>query len=476
MIARFLLAALAVWIASTPLAADDNLRVVKLSVTPAGPPQPLLRYRFAPAQRQLVEGNAAALYYRAIVVLLQTPREKNDQVQISDWLGLPPAELPRDEARKTLSRHSTELDEARLAARRRSAAWDLPLRDEGVATLLPEIQESRALARLMALEARLAILEGDYAAASLALENMYTMARRVGESGTLISMLVGIAIQGLAADEVQHWIAQEGSPNAYWALTCLPPSVGNLADSLESEDLWIEGSVPYADLLDKAILTSDQLDEMAREMGSLASLEWMNAGFQVELASGKQVDVRVPAQAALLPIVLRAYPVCKRQLLESDMDREMVEGMQPLQVVMLRWVQVYRELLDEIVVWARHAPVETRQAAEQIDERFHELAGRPEAALANFMLPAVNAANRAVLRGDQQLAMLRVVEALRLYAAAHDGRLPEALADITEVPVPHDPATNGPFEYRLEGKTALLRSAEKGAVIPETQFKITVRQ
>ena len=474
MIRRYLLAAMALLIVWTPLVADDNLDVVKLTVTPAGPPRPLLRYRFRPEARQLAEGNAAAMYYRAIIVLQQDDRDRKQRQNIYAWLELPHTELPLEEARRTLSTFRNVLPEARLAARRKRVEWDLPLKEQGVATRLPEIQEMRELARLMTIEARLAILEGDYATASLVLENMYTMGQQLGEAGTLVSMLVGLAAQGAATEEVIHWISQSDSPNAYWALTCLPSSMGNLAESLESEDLWIRGSIPYADLLGAAILTPQQLEHMAHEVGTLLDAQWVDGGFQIEFDSGETQDVRVPAGVALLPLVLRAYPVCKRQLLESDLDHELIERMEPLQVVMLRSVQVYRELLDEMVVWSRHTPLESREALMEIDRQFKSLANRPEAVMANLMLPGIGAASRAVLRGDQKIAMLRAVEAMRLYAAAHDGQLPNSLDQITEVPVPRDPATGGPFAYRLEGDTAILTSTQKGLVIPDTQFEITV--
>src|SRR5690606_6683107 len=121
-------------------------------------------------------------------------------------------------------------------------------------------------------------------------------------------------------------------------------------------------SIPYSELLGQAVLTPRQLEDLAHEVGSLMDAQWANWRFQVEFNSGQVQQVRVPSRVALLPLVLRAYPVCKRQLLESDFDRELIEMMDPLQVVLLRWVQVYRELLDEMVVWSRHTPRESRQA------------------------------------------------------------------------------------------------------------------
>jgi hypothetical protein len=48
------------------------------------------------------------------------------------------------------------------------------------------------------------------------------------------------------------------------------------------------------------------------------------------------------------------------------------------------------------------------------------------------------------------------VEAIRAYAAGHEGRLPTALTDITDLPVPQDPATGQPFHYALTGGKAML--------------------
>ncbi len=58
----------------------------------------------------------------------------------------------------------------------------------------------------------------------------------------------------------------------------------------------------------------------------------------------------------------------------------------------------------------------------------------------------------------RNIAALRVIEALRVHAAAHDGQLPYKLSDVTDVPVPDDPGTGKPFDYRLDADTATLVS------------------
>jgi len=55
---------------------------------------------------------------------------------------------------------------------------------------------------------------------------------------------------------------------------------------------------------------------------------------------------------------------------------------------------------------------------------------------------------------ERALAVQRVIEALQLYAAVHDGKLPDKLDDVINVPIPNDPGTDRPFEYSHDGDTA----------------------
>ena len=54
------------------------------------------------------------------------------------------------------------------------------------------------------------------------------------------------------------------------------------------------------------------------------------------------------------------------------------------------------------------------------------------------------------------MAALRCVEAIRLYAAAHNGRLPTTLDDVKEAPVPNDPHTGKQFLYHVGNGLATL--------------------
>ena len=59
-------------------------------------------------------------------------------------------------------------------------------------------------------------------------------------------------------------------------------------------------------------------------------------------------------------------------------------------------------------------------------------------------------------RLDRDVAALQCVEALRLYAANHNGKFPNELTDVTEAALPNDPFTQKPFVYSRTGSRAVL--------------------
>jgi hypothetical protein len=76
--------------------------------------------------------------------------------------------------------------------------------------------------------------------------------------------------------------------------------------------------------------------------------------------------------------------------------------------------------------------------------------------LASLLMPALSNARGASVRSERRIAMLRVVEALRLHAAESGGKLPSSLDEIKAVPLPIDPVTGKPFGYKLtDGKATL---------------------
>ncbi len=83
----------------------------------------------------------------------------------------------------------------------------------------------------------------------------------------------------------------------------------------------------------------------------------------------------------------------------------------------------------------------------------------------------MGAAQSAVARNDREIAVLRTIEALRMYAAANEGRLPEKLSDLT-VPVPIDAVTGKPFEYQLRDDTAVIEGPPLPGILLRLEIKV----
>jgi len=139
-----------------------------------------------------------------------------------------------------------------------------------------------------------------------------------------------------------------------------------------------------------------------------------------------------------------------RRLVEAGFAQDLVKTFPPLQVILRDAIRDYEIQRDERIkllalpLWQIDSLAGSEELAPDGDELFADL------------LPHIVKLRRTQGRLEQQIALLRHVEALRLYAAEHDGKLPAKLSEIS-VPLPLDPVTGLPFVYTVEGATAHLR-------------------
>jgi len=77
-------------------------------------------------------------------------------------------------------------------------------------------------------------------------------------------------------------------------------------------------------------------------------------------------------------------------------------------------------------------------------------------------------------RFGNNLSVLQSVEAIRHYAATHDGRLPEKSGDITDLEFPNDVITDKPLEYRRTARGAVVESKipEGGDAADTTRYEV----
>jgi hypothetical protein len=157
---------------------------------------------------------------------------------------------------------------------------------------------------------------------------------------------------------------------------------------------------------------------------------------------------------------LRSYAVAKRALIERGIAAKEVEAMPVGQAILMATSRIFEEMQDESLKCHFLPYWEAKPLLDRADNNLRRIALRQEEPLpvGSLLLPATGAARDAFARMEQRIALLRVIEALRLYGAANGGRLPKQLADITEAPIPVDPVTGKEFSYNLHGDTALLEA------------------
>jgi hypothetical protein len=325
------------------------------------------------------------------------------------------------------------------------------------------------------LQARLALADKDFAAAAHHLETGFAFARHVSDGPTLISKLVGIAMAGQVAATVTDFVAQPEAPNLYWALTALPRPLISLRGSMEWEYRILEMQFPELADLDRP-RTAEQWDGLLRrvrtEMRDLAGLAGEGNTRKLPPWFPKSCDPAVPAARSPELPAARAFLVRSKHLTAAQ-----VEALPPAQVLLQAMIGTYREERDAWYV-ATYLPYSQARPLLTANAKRLKEATATEANLPARLLSGVDRVMDRQAALERDLAALRVIEALRLHAAAHDGKLPARLADVTEVPVPDDPGTGRPFDYHLEGATATLISQVPDDPFPKNgiRYRVTIRK
>src|SRR5262249_60322398 len=108
--------------------------------------------------------------------------------------------------------------------------------------------------------------------------------------------------------------------------------------------------------------------------------------------------------------------------------------MRPARLLLLSSVAPYKEARDACYGVACLPSPRARPVFEGAVKRLRA-APIPEGHVpARLLLPGLGRSMATQIRLERNLSALRVVEALRMYAAAHDGKLPDKLSDVTEGP------------------------------------------
>lgn len=449
---------------------DAELETV-VTVTPMPEPTPALKYRFwkSPALRE--PGNVNAPMNRALLLYLSHAKRNELDRQYADraetWVDGPLGELPETDLPDYLTAHRGILD--MLYASVKLDTIDRHMTDrnrtgmEAINLNLDDVSQLRNLARLLQLDGRLAIAEGRYADAIETIAAGFRLAEYNIASGDamLVRGLVTTAICGIMFIVVDELSQQADAPNLYWALAGLPEELWSLRAWLDGEMAWTERAMQP--VFKPLPVGADRLESRERliEAARLILAFGQSTGPRSDKdGAGSEQLSRLLAGAAVMALADRAAD----QLVAMGLPNEQVSRMDPAMAVLTNIRLKFETPRDELFKWAMLAELDTGYTDAQW-QRFESGMQGPELAdpanvLVGLLMPAVQAADGAVLRTRARRAQLMLRESLRAYAAANGDQLPESLENLQPLPALPQPFIRDLFEYQRISPTEAIVTRE----------------
>jgi hypothetical protein len=449
------LAAVALPVRAEPAAAPPET-LIRLTVQPAPAPKPALRYVLLPELKEVRSGNPCYNYLKCFMEQQKFFFDKESFERREKLLTMPLKELPAQELQDY---GGAALHQADCAARLDTPDWQIlpKLKAEGINTLLPDIQQLRALANALKVRFRAEVALGRFDDAVRTAQTLFAMSRHLGIHPTYIGDLVGIAIAFVAIGPLEEMLEQPGCPNLFWALTNLPRPLINLDTGSAGERTWIVAHLH--DLDEREPMSEEQLRKLIAYLDKLLGLGGGKAAKELGTLRA-WVDARARNEGLV--------QAARRRLVEVGFPEERVARFPADQVILLDEKREYEVRRDEIMKLMNLPPWQFEPEFRQVDPR---IMPKGTAIFADLFVPGVNKIYESQWRLAQRIALLQHVEALRLYAAEHGGNLPKSLAEMS-LPLPDDPFTGKPFRYEVSGGTAHLRGTPPPGREKEAPFNI----
>jgi hypothetical protein len=461
MIRAFLAAAL---LAALPLGCCAGEAVVQLKVQAAAAPKPALKYQLLPEVSEMNPGNPVQWYLRCFGEQRIFFYGKESVADRARYRSIPLAELPAENLR---TYGGNALRQADWAARLDAPDWQVLQRvqNEGIDLLLPEQGPLQVLAAALQVRFRGQVASRHFDEATTTAKTMFALARHLGEHPTEAANLGGLSVAHLALNTLEEMVQQKGCPNLYWALTDLPCPLVDLRKGIQGHRALVAAELR---LLRDTPMTEAEIDRVVGHLSGAMGFAREQAGqpprsLRARLA--EQVKDAERVRAARSRLVAAMYveelgpkvpsPNVKDFLSsgwQSVQHADTIKKLSPMQIILLDEKREYEARRDERAKLLALAPWQIDALAAKAQP-----AGSEECLFAD-LLPPILEARRAQARLEQRISLLRHVEALRLHAAEHHGKLPEKLSDVL-VPLPADPFTGKPFVCSVEAGIAHLHGS-----------------
>ncbi|HEY7089455.1 MAG TPA: hypothetical protein VH518_15260 [Tepidisphaeraceae bacterium] len=463
---QFIIAALVLTVAGTVYsqASRPNAESRTFELTPTAPPTPALKYQLHFNFADSHPGNAASVYMQAIM-FLGAETDKTAQKALDAYAA---KDFKTFEALADSLKLPTMYEELEVAGRRERCDWDPPVRQRGEGTLLPHLEPlAHGVSRAIQTRALRQIQQGKLSDALGTLRLGYELGDNVGTEPILVSSLVSIAITTRMNEALVELMNHADSPNLYWALSEFPARRPILRRSWDHEAWWIFYCIPTL--------------QKVRAGQELSAEQWRTALIDETLPfysiAENYVTVRYrphpdPISGANPPTVKNSQQFYAQT---HQITPEQAAKIDPAIVLGNFYYHEYEVASDEVAK-LRGLPypmmlTKTREVSLDLDRLRREQPSNP---FIELVAPLHNAV-LSVARADRQIAALTAVEAVRSYAAANGGKLPDRLDDVTDTPVPVNPLTGKPFDYKVDNDIATATLSDPSSEAPLT-YTIRIRK
>ena len=458
---------------------DDTEKGQRITLQATKQADPLLRHRLWPAPEDRKNRLAAPIVSRAVILIMQTDKDAQREMveKYEEWREIPLSDIPLAEAHKLLAKFQTTTSEVRRIENMMGLNYDLGIEEmttnQRIRTWLPEFQEMRQLARVLALKIRVAIAEKRFDDAIGDLRVGIRLGEVAGHSTDfLIGRLVGIAIHGVMMEEVMVMMQQPGAPSLYWALAAIPTDrIFDMNRSLEFESAIIAHIGMISDL---NRLPDDPIGEVAaaarlQTIANQVQDILQNGGFEPEDSN------KATLKALMNGVYVASMIEPSRQVLsETEMWGDRMDELSDVEIVLRAADLNVRRSRDGWLMWSL-IPQEDwkeyegeRRAALMQSSKGMDVGN----VLARMLSPAVEAVNKAQRRALQTHHLVMTFEALRIHAA-ESGELPESLDALRPVPARRDSISGEHFKYiRTTARKAVLTRVARYPGDEESIFEI----
>ena len=236
-----------------------------LTVSPAAADGVAGSFAYSQQTLDLRDENAAPLYLQAFIMAPDF-WATNGQEWNEVYYDQSPQERDPAAVEALLKQYQTAFEICEPAVRRTWSDFGSPLREKGISTLLPYLNQCRMLANAMDLSVDYQRLGGNHDAAEEMTRRLFVLGRHVGNARQplLVDGLVGVGIAAMAAKQASQLAEMPGAPNRYWAVATLPQPMFDTAAWLTAERWTLRYTFPA--LRAPESITAERLGEILVQM------------------------------------------------------------------------------------------------------------------------------------------------------------------------------------------------------------------